>query len=441
MFTNNRRSFVKRIKAKNISGKFFALSQKSTLGTNLPILKPFLEISEGLEIASDSGKFISIEGIANEKKYLNIDDYDFWRHTLVIGQSGVGKTKFIESFINNISQLNNSDEYRVVVIDPHLDLTSTTSSISGSSYIDFVRRGIAPFYSSKDKLISTELTLLLLKNVLESNMNPKLERVLKHTLYVLFSSEEINFKNLSTFLTDVKFRKEILKNVALPDVVINFFENDFTEMAVKYYVEAILPILNLIEELFFIPAIQDSEKQIKLLDLLSNSQTVLFGLNKMTLGDRALKTIAGLIILQTFLVAQSRLLNKKIILIIDEFALVQNDSIAQILSEARKFDLSLVLSTQYLSQIDNSIIQSLLSNVVNSFVFKISHKDAKIIETYIPIEFDQSFSKTLKDSYQGFNDIRTDVFTNLNPREVVVQLMKNNKYVKPFNAKTLDVIS
>jgi len=130
-------------------------------------------------------------------------------------------------------------------------------------------------------------------------------------------------------------------------------------MQTRFYEIAIMPILVLIDELQFIPAFSQRPQSNLVDDLRSNFLTC-FSLNRIYLGDKATKLIAGLIIQQLFLIAQRNLISKKIILIIDEVSIVENESLIYILSEARKFNLSLVLSQQYLTQISQELLKGIL---------------------------------------------------------------------------------
>ena len=94
------------------------------------------------------------------------------------------------------------------------------------------------------------------------------------------------------------------------------------------------------------------------------------------MGEKVVKTIAGLLIQQIFLLAQARAFSQKIILIIDEVSVVQNPALASILSESRKFGLSVILTQQYFGQIEKNIQDSIFTNIYNYYVFKVSEEDA-----------------------------------------------------------------
>jgi len=65
--------------------------------------------------------------------------------------------------------------------------------------------------------------------------------------------------------------------------------------------------------------------------------------------------------------------------VIDELSVVQTPSIVNILSEARKFGLTVVLIQQYLMQVSADIMKSIFANTVNYFCFKLARDDAEIV--------------------------------------------------------------
>src|SRR3989344_9575461 len=105
-----------------------------------------------------------------------------------------------------------------------------------------------------------------------------------------------------------------------------------------------MTILVLIDELSFIPAFANNTISHNLGEALQSNFLTTFSLNMISLGEKATRLIAGLIIQQLFLIAQNKSVNKKIILIVDEVSIIENESLISILSEAGMFDLSLFLS-------------------------------------------------------------------------------------------------
>lgn len=374
--------------------------------------------------------------------YFPLNNFEFGKHSLIVGQTGVGKSKLIELFVKNIAKHSLQGEYAVIVIDPHTSLYPQFLNLEQDKInFDFVNTSCDLFPTFSEPKIATELTILLFRTLLKDQFNAKMERVLKYTLYVLFLKNQMSLTSLKRFLTDLEFRKGILETDqrAEFDHFIHFFETEFVEMQTQFYEVAIMPILVLIDELDFIPAFSQNSSTYNLEETLKNNFLTCFSLNRVFLGEKATRLIAGLIIQQLFLIAQKGTVNKKIILIIDEVSIIENESLINILSEARKFNLSLFLSQQYLTQITPDLLKGILSNVYNYFVFKVSDEDAKILAKNLDILFPDEI--LIREKEKGFSDedLKSNLLVTLNPRECLVRAYANGKFHTCFKAKTMEV--
>lgn len=403
----------------------------------------FLKIDDAIKLftSSSSNSFLEVSGFPyfSQQTYFPLSNFDFGKHSLIVGQTGVGKSKFIELFIKQISRLHNSDEYRIILIDPHAALYPNLLSLVSTVNFDFLHASCNLFPSSSEPKISTELTILLFKTLLKDQFNAKMERVLKYVTYILFLKNAMTLPNLKLFLTDLRFRKTLLEGLGDEyDYLKHFFETEYVEMQTKFYEVAIMPVLVLIDELSFIPAFaKDSPHHLE--NVLQEKFLTTFSLNRIFLGDKATRLIAGLIIQQVFLIAQKQAIRKKIILIIDEVSVVENESLVSILSEARKFDLSLFLSQQYLTQISPELLKSVLSNIYNYFVFKVSDEDAKILTKNLDIKFPDELLVSAKAKGMTEDDMKRNILVTLNPRESLVRVFAAGAFQSCFKAHTLSI--
>src|SRR5690606_39550963 len=98
--------------------------------------------------------------------------------------------------------------------------------------------------SGTDISAATELTGTLFKSLLNDQHNPKLERVLRFSLYVLMTAQTMSLDSLKRFVTDVEYRNQLLDHVKgyVPENIVRFFGTDFNEIRSKYYMESISPI-------------------------------------------------------------------------------------------------------------------------------------------------------------------------------------------------------
>lgn len=409
----------------------------------------YLDIQKSLRImrSDDMQAVFEVETFPYLPKnyYLPLDSYDFDKHSFIIGASGSGKSKLIGLFTHKLLENStNNQRYRVVVIDPHASLEEDLGNIKGANIISFKNEddGAELFAGAgTDISAATELTGTLFKSLLADQYNPKLERMLRFSLYVLMTGQVMSLDNLKRFLTDVEYRNQLLEHVEsyVPKNIIKFFATDFNEIRTKYYNETISPIASLVDEMQMQPSLgAQNDDAASLGKLISSHPLTVFSLNKVSMGEKVVKTVAGLLIQQIFLLAQARSFNEKVILIIDEVSVVQNPAIAQILAEARKYNLFVFLTQQYFGQIDKGLQEAIFTNVSNYYVFRVSEEDARALEGNLTIELPKESLLEEKEIGNKESELRVKILTSLNSRECLLRLSSEGQILPGILARTMD---
>lgn len=366
--------------------------------------------------------------------YLNQNSYSFNKHSVIFGSSGCGKSKFISLFIKNIYKNKViRDRYKFIVIDPHAALDADIGGMG--KVIDFEDDNCIDLFINEntDIISSVELLLDLFKSLLADQYNSKLERVLRHSIYLLLTDKSFSFKKLRQLLLDVEYRNDLIKKLRddLTSSVNDFFLSEYNDLKTKSYGEAISPIIGFIDEMEMLPVFNLDYKFNSLKDTLDNNFLTLFSLNKIKLGDRVTKTIAGLIMQQVMNYIQKRYSDKQIIFIVDEVAVVENKILCRFLSEARKYSLSLILAGQYFNQISDELKRCIFANVVNYYIFRVSRADALALIDNI----------NMKIAVDDNVDNKVKILTELNNRECIVRIDSKDILLPAFKAKTLDYVS
>lgn len=363
--------------------------------------------------------------------YLNQNNFSFDKHSVVLGASGTGKSKFLSLLINNIYK--NSDlkqRYKIVIIDPHAALEDDIGGIS--RVIDFKTTldSIDLFINNPNDVISsTELLLELFKSLIADQYNSKLERVLRHSIYVLLLDNSFNFSNLRKILLELEYRNFLIKKLKnkLPISVIEFFLTDFNDLKTKAYGEAVSPIIAFIDEMEMIPVFNNQTNEDNLRKTIYDNFLTLFSLDRTKLGDKVTKTISGLVMQQLLSLIQNHSFNEHIIFIVDEVAVIENPILCRFLAEARKYNLSLILAGQYFSQITDKLKNAIFANVINYYIFRVSKIDANILvdNFNMKIPLDDTRDKKIK------------MLTELNNRECILRIDSNDKLLPAFKASTI----
>lgn len=422
-YDNNEKKYFKRVWMGSCFG-FLNVDYKlnpSYIYNKVPKYFKLDKVIHLLQNKSDNALF-QIDGFPyfDSNLYLTYDAYDFYKHSFVIGSSGSGKSKFLASLITKVC--NNSNGYKVIVIDPHDSLKNDLYPISNNTIIDFQdNKSSVNLFSNptQDVNASLELTMSLLKSFINNGFNSKLERVLRFSCYLLLVKNNLNFSNLRKLLIDMEYRNNLIEELKriVPASVSFFFLTEFNELKASSYGEAIAPIIAFLDEMQMIPVFNEDNNLQDFLSTILNNRLSIFSLNRIRLGDKVTKTIAGFLMQQIFLLAQTGFINEPLIVVIDEVSILENPILTRFLSELRKFNVSVILAGQYFNQISKDLQEAILANTSNYYLFRVSKNDANLLEKNLPFKLENDDSSDESE--------RTKFLMNLKNRECVIKVSKN----------------
>lgn len=367
-----------------------------------------------------------------DEQGINLDDFDFAKHSLVIGSSGSGKSYFLSILASRLYETHAKD-YKVIIIDPHDALKNDLGEVLSQQIIDFrtPEQSVDLFLQKTENInVSVELMLETFKTLIGDSYNGRLERVLRHSIYLLLLNQTFTFGNLRQVLSDVEYRNTALRQLGdrVPSSTSHFFLTEFQELRSQAYNIAFAPIIAFIDEMQMIPVMDQNADLASINKIINNNFLTVFSLNRLFLGDKPTRVIAGLLMQQIFLFAQARTTTQHLFLIIDEVAVVENPILMRFLSEMRKYNVSVILAGQYFGQISSSLRAGILANVSNYYIFRVSYSDADLLRQNLQIKLigaqDQEDEKKL--------------FTGLKARECLVQICANGEPYSLFKAHTPD---
>lgn len=349
-------------------------------------------------------------------------------HTYILGKTGVGKTNLLTTLIlQDIIH-----ERAVCVFDVHGDLLTTLLShipnrrTKDLIYLDIPNPRMSYRYNPL-KRVSYEKRSLVASGILDTfkklwkgAWGVKLEHILRYILLTLLDQEEANFTDIPRIIHDLAFRERCMNNIINDDVK-NFWLNEFQ----KYTKNDLVPILNKVGAFLVHPAIKrfliQNEHEVSLRYAMDNNKIVLVNLNKGSLGIDTSHIMGSLLLNSIMNASFSRIdtkeeYRKPVALFLDEFQNYTTESIASMLSELRKFKVSMVMAHQYLHQLDTDIRNAVLGNVGTIISFRTGQADAKYLEQIFTPEFSASD------------------FTNMENFDIYLKLMISGKPSKAFSA-------
>jgi hypothetical protein len=215
-------------------------------------------------------------------------------------------------------------------------------------------------------------------------------------------------------------------------MVRNFWLREFAGFNDKYRSEAIAPVLNKIGQFFSTDLIRNILGQVKstidVRDIMDKKKILIVNLSKGRLGEDNSALLGSLLVTKIQLAAMSRVdipeeERNDFHLYVDEFQNFTTDSFATILSEARKYRLSLILAHQYIAQLtetgNEKIKNAIFGNVGTTISFRIGAEDALRLKS----EFEPVFT--------------TQQLINLDKTQIALKLSIHGKATHPFLANTL----
>lgn len=402
---------------------------------NYQKIPQFLSLKKILPILSPEAKWpllsLDVAPHYGNHQQLSLENYDFWKSTLVLGRSGSGKSRFLAYFVNQLYHMS-SDNYKVVIIDPHHALWHDLGEVSSQNVIDFRTnlRSIDLFAkATSDINVSVELILELVKTLI-NGYNGKLERVLRYAVFLLLAAECFSLTALRRLVTDLEYRQQLLSayQATLPSSVVQFFATDFNELRIKSYNEAIAPLIAFLDEMQMVSIFNNEDPLSTLQDSIENNFLTVFSLDRSRFGHKVTQMIAGLLFQQIFILAQQLSILQHLIVIIDEVPVIENPILARFLAELRKYQVSVILAGQHIEQFSRDLQSGIWANVPNYFVFHVSKNDAEILAHNL----DYKLVGTEQE------DDKTKIFTSLHERECIVQLSSKGRVMPAFKARTLD---
>lgn len=371
-------------------------------------------------------------------KVFGIKQSDRAFHKLILGKTGTGKSNLLNSLI--FQDVISFERRGCCVFDVHADLIpKILNYLPHHRYQDLVYLDIPnpqmPFRYNPLKRVSKEKRGLVTGGILEtfktmfaSSWGHKIEHILRYLILTLLEQKNSDFGDIPRIINDEDFRNRCIKNLQEEDKQLrSFWLNEFPKYSIK---TDILPILNKVGAFLSYPAVRrlliDNKQEISLRQIMDNNKILLINVNKGNLGTDTSDIISSLLLNSLTNAGFSRVdmpehkrKEKVFHIFLDEFQSYTNKSIISLLSEIRKYFITLTLSTQYLSSLNNDIRDSVLGNVGTQIIFRLSQQDAKY--------FEREFTPIFK----------SDDITSLANHEIYLSMMIDGKPSVPFSATTI----
>src|SRR3989475_3418917 len=256
---------------------------------------------------------------------------------------------------------------------------------------------------------------------------PRLEHILRNALLALLDQPEATLEGVLRLLDDRTFRRNAMTHVANA-AIRDFWLREYESYPARFRVEAIAPIQNKVGAFLTNPILRNIVTQPKsgfeLRRVMDEGKILLVNLAKGKIGEDVAALLGAMLVSRIGLAALSRTDipeedRRDFFVYLDEFQSFTTLSLANMLSELRKYRVGMILAHQYLSQLDLQIRDAILGNVGTMIAFRLGLADAEILEK----EFQPELSAIDLISLPNYH--------------VYLKLMINGVMSRPFSAQSV----
>ena len=375
---------------------------------------------------------------SEEKEVYFASEDDRRRHLYIVGQTGTGKSSLLSEMIRQDIEQGRG----VAVIDPHGDLIEQTlANVPKERTEDVVL--FEPFDmerpcglnmlewdlpEQKDFAVS-EMIAIFSKLFPPEIIGPMFEHYMRNAMLALMADKENpgTLVEIPRIFTDKDFMEERLAKVKDP-LVRQFWLKEWSQTTGETRSDMLGYVVSkvgrFVENEMMRNIIGQPRSGFDLDKIMNEGKIFLANLSKGQTGETN-SSLLGLILVSKMQIAAMRRgimpeeQRKDFYLYIDEFQNFTTDTIATILSEARKYRLNLILAHQFIPQLTEEIKNAVIGNVGTVASFRIGATDAEFLEK----QFEPEFSH-----YD---------LVNLDNFQFIVKMMIENKISSPFKVKTI----
>ena len=375
-----------------------------------------------------------------EETVIHMKKADRRRHLYVIGKSGVGKSVFIQGLA--VQDIQNGDG--VCIIDPHGEFAEYVLQ-----HIPKERADDVVYFNPADverpiglnmlevktedqkDMASQEMISMFYKMVTDPSMiGPMFEHQMRNVMLTLMSDLENpgTIAEVPRMFTDDAFVEEWKKKITDP-VVLAFWEKEMAKTSDFHKSEMLGYLISkvgrFVENVMVRNIIGQSHSGFNFREIMDNRKILIVNLSKGLIGEINANLLGMIIVSKLQMAAMERagMAEEKrydFYLYMDEFQNFITESIATILSEARKYRLDLIIAHQYLKQLEDNkgkttVRDAVLGNAGTLVSFRIGTEDAEIL------------AKEFAPVFSAYDLINVEQYT------AYIKLLIDNTAAKPFN--------
>lgn len=354
----------------------------------------------------------------------------------LIGRTGTGKSTLLQTLIEQ--DLRNAKG--LAFVDPHGDtVEDIVRRIPEHRRQDIIYFNVADpalrYSYNPLKRVSVDKRPLLASGLLEifhkiwgeRAWGQRMEHVLRSAILACLDLEDATLPDIGRLLRDKDFRKRVVTKIAHPPVR-EFWQDEYPKYSPRYQTDTIAPIVNKIGAFLADPRLHriltEERRPLRFRPLMDEGKVLLVNLAKGKIGEDSAGLLGAMLVTTLGLAAYTRQEvppseRRDFWCYLDEFQSFTTLSVANMLSELRKYHFGMILAHQYLHQLDDDVRHAVLGNVGTLISFRLGAKDAPLIAREFAPKFEM-----------------VDLL-NLPNYDIYLKLMIDGTPSRPFSATTL----
>ncbi|MFZ6015213.1 MAG: type IV secretory system conjugative DNA transfer family protein [Patescibacteria group bacterium] len=371
----------------------------------------------------------------NQRRRFGIKTDDRRRHMYIIGKTGMGKTVLQENMVMSDVMAGHG----VCYIDPHGDTAEKLLDYIPSNRINDVVYfnpadlefpvgfNILESVAESQKHLVASGLMGVFKKIWPDVWSPRMEYILLNCVHALLDYPGATLLGINRLLVDDDYRARVVAKIRDP-IIKTFWVAEFASWTDKYKAEALPAIQNKVGQFLSASVIRNIVSQVKstidIRKIMDDGKILIVNLSKGRIGEENMRLLGGMIISRMQMAAMERVDmleedRRDFYLFVDEFQNFANESFASILSEARKYHLSLTIAHQYIEQLTEEVRAAVIGNVGTIVSFRVGSTDAEFLEKeFLPV-------------------FTSEDLVNLPKFTIYLKLMVDGVATSPFSATTL----
>ncbi len=357
----------------------------------------------------EEGMLLGYNIFRGVKKPIRLSLGDRQRHMYVVGQTGTGKSTFLE----NLALQDMLAGEGFAFVDPHGDTAEKllamvprerTEDVIYFSPADMdYPMGLNLFEfntpDQKDFLIQEAINMLykLYDPQHQGIIGPRYEHWFRNAALTLMADPEgATFIDIPKVFTDNKYAKQKLKHVK-DQTVLDFWNKEMAQTSDYHKSEVLGWFVSkfgaFLSNEMMRNIIGQNKSGINLREIMDNKKILLVNLSKGKTGDLNSKLLGMIFVMKFQAAAMSRAnvpedQRKDFCLYVDEFQNFSTESFATIMSEARKYHLNLIVANQFTTQLSDEIRDAVFGNMGTIISFRVGQNDVEALTRYFQPLFD-----------------------------------------------------